>query len=199
MLLSIGIWLEVKDDGILVWATWEWEETRVACFKLLSMTHRQTFGKVTARNPDCKPMLFPGAVFASADGYGSTYSGDHMYCEIFCRWLYLAPPDTPSLCHSSFLLDNIGYDRHTEVSPIWEFVCLGHECVGIVTGNPWVPRTQLMPVPVGTCTRVKRVRFLAGVGSGLYLLLIRSLETKKGKSWKVLLKFPDVLVVILLI
>ena len=61
-------------------------------------------------------------------------------------------------------------------------MCLGHECVGIVTGNPQVPRTQPVPVPVGTRTHVKRVRFLAGVGSGLYLLLIRLLETKKGQK-----------------
>ena len=83
MPLSIGIWLKVKNNGILVWATWEWEETRVAYFSLLLTNHRQTIGKVAMRNPDCKLMLFPGAVFASANGYRSTYSGDRMYCEIF--------------------------------------------------------------------------------------------------------------------
>ena len=48
------------------------------------------------------------------------------------------------------------------------------EPVGIVTGNPRVPWTQPVPVPVGTRTRVKWVRFLAGAGSGLHFLLIHS-------------------------
>ena len=60
-----------------------------------------------------------------------------------------------------------------------------------------------MPVPVGTRTSVKRVRFLAGAGSGLHFLvsfyLFAHERPEKGKIWKVLLEFPDVLVVILLI
>ena len=41
---------------------------------------------------------------------------------------------------------------------------LVHFPVGIVMGNPRVPCTQPVPIPVGTCTHAKQVWFLVGVG-----------------------------------